>query len=125
MPLPLALLLLESQALQRLRWHLPTGWVAGVIPRRPERSARGRRGGADPVHASLTTPHRTPAPSLGNRAAQPGLELVPLPRPRWQGADREAPARLLRQPVPRPRPQAAPAAGGATAISRDEKPFGF
>src|SRR2546425_9191730 len=56
-------------------------------------------------------------------AEHPVLDLVPLTRPRWKVAHRDAQARLVRQTLQLALPQAAPAAVGATAISRDEEPF--
>src|SRR5712691_5683194 len=119
------LLLRESQALPLLRGPLPTGRGAVVIQRRPHRSARRRRGVADQVDGHLTTHQRSPAPILGHMAAHPVLDRVPLPRPRWKVAHREAQACLIRQTWPRDLPQAAPAAIGATTIRRDEEPCGL
>jgi hypothetical protein len=121
----MALLLLESEALHLLRCHLPTGRVAGVLPRRPDHEARRRGGVADQGHDDLPTPQRSPAPSLGMVAPHPVRQLVPLPRPRGQGAHREASARLIRPTWALPRPPAAPAAVGATARRREEEPLGL
>src|SRR5438093_3973533 len=119
------LLLLESQALHLLRCHLLPSRVAVVIQRRPNRSARRRRGVADQVDDHLPTHQRSPAPILGNMAEHPVLDLVPLTRPRWKVAHRDAQACLVRQTLQLDLPQAAPAAVGATAISREEEPFGL
>src|SRR5438874_3995424 len=58
-------------------------------------------------------------------AEHPVLDLVPLTRPRWKVAHRDAQACLVRQTLQLDLPQAAPAAVGATTIRRDEEPFGL
>jgi hypothetical protein len=80
----------EREALHLLRWHLPTGRVAGGIPRRPAPSALRRWGVAEQGHDDLTPHPRAPAPLLGPVAAPPVLQLVPRPRPRGPVAYREA-----------------------------------
>ena len=113
------LLLLDSKALHLRRCHLPTGRVAVVIQRRPDRQARRRRGVADQVDHDLTAHQRPPAPILGNMAEHPVLDLVPFTRPRWKVADRDAQPGLISKALQLDLPQAATAPVGATAISRD------
>ncbi len=89
----------DSHRCQLLVRHLDPGLVRMRIKLRLDLQACPGRRVPNQVDHHRSTHQGPTTPILGDMAKHPVLDLVPLARPRWEMADRDAEPDLIGQPL--------------------------